>query len=88
MEFTIEVSDIKIPEKCPYLGVPFVLLDKELAPSLDRIDSSKGYTSDNIRVISYKANRMKSNATVQELISFAKGVLALHQGGDDYAGSV
>lgn len=81
MEFTILVEDIIIPEVCPYLNVPFVPLDKELSPSLDRIDSSKGYTPDNIRVISYKANRMKSNATEQELISFAKGVLKVHQGG-------
>lgn len=82
MEFSIEVSDIVIPEKCPYLDVPFIPLDKELGYSLDRIDSSRGYTKDNIQVISYKANRMKSNATEQELISFAKGVLAVHQGGN------
>jgi len=81
MEFSIEVGDIVLPEVCPYLGVGFIPLDKEFGYSLDRIDSSKGYTKGNIRVISYKANRMKSNATEQELISFAKGVLAVHQGG-------
>lgn len=82
MDFTIEVEDIVLPEVCPYLGVGFIPLDKDYGYSLDRIDSSKGYVKENIRVISYKANRMKSDATEQELISFAKGVLAVHQGGD------
>ena len=36
---------------------------------------------DNIQVISRIANIMKNNSTEQELISFAKGVLALHSKG-------
>ena len=78
MQFTIEQSDIVIPERCPYLGVVLDPKDKQLAPSLDRIDSSKGYVKGNIRVISFKANRMKSNATEAELVAFARGVLAVH----------
>lgn len=81
MEFDLELTDIVIPEVCPYMKTPFIMGDKQLAASLDRIDSSKGYTKDNIRVISFRANRMKNNATEQELISFAKGVLEVHQGG-------
>lgn len=81
MEFTIEVSDIVLPEVCPYMGVEFIPLDKKYGYSLDRIDSSKSYTKDNIQVISRIANIMKNNATEQELISFAKGVLEVHQGG-------
>lgn len=78
MEFTITVEDIFIPEKCPYLGIEFQALDKRYGYSLDRIDSTKGYVKDNIRVISRLANIMKNNATEQELISFAKGVLDVH----------
>ena len=81
MDFDLGASDIVIPDVCPYFKTPFQMGDKQLAASLDRIDSSKGYTKDNIRVISFKANRMKNNATEQELISFAKGVLALHSKG-------
>ncbi len=78
MEFTITVEDILLPEVCPYMGVPFSALDKKYGYSLDRVDSSKGYTKDNIQVISRIANIMKNNATEQELISFAKGVLSVH----------
>lgn len=81
IEFSISIEDIKIPETCPYLGVKLDTSNKDTSPSLDRIDSSKGYTKDNIQVISYKANRMKSDATERELLTFAKGVLAVHQGG-------
>jgi len=35
--------------------------------SLDRIVPSKGYTKENVRVISYKANTIKSNANLDDL---------------------
>lgn len=78
MEFNIEVSDIVIPEVCPYFGTPFIPLDRNWGYSLDRIDSSKGYIKGNIQVISSRANTMKNNATKEELIKFAEGVLRLH----------
>lgn len=78
MEFSIVVEDIIIPDKCPYFNVPFIPLDKEWCFSLDRIDSFKGYNKNNIQVISYKANKMKNDASLQELLTFAEGVLAHH----------
>lgn len=78
MEFDLEVADIVIPEMCPYMKTPFEMNNKQLAASLDRIDSTRGYTKDNIRVVSYMANRMKTNATEEQLIAFAKGVLEVH----------
>ena len=35
--------------------------------SLDRIDSTKGYTIENLMVISNRANRIKNNASNEEL---------------------
>lgn len=78
-EFSISVEDVIIPEVCPYFGVPLVLEKsgkrERYGASIDRADSSKGYVKGNIEIISDLANSMKQDATVEELIAFAKGVL-------------
>lgn len=80
LEFSIKLEDIVIPELCPYLGVKL----KPYSPrgdgsldvaSLDRKNSFLGYTKDNIEVISFLANMMKSKATEEQLVLFAKEVL-------------
>jgi hypothetical protein len=79
IEFNLTEEDITIPMICPYLKTP---LKFELGQgyqdtniSLDRIDSTKGYIKGNIEVISTLANRMKSNATQEQLERFATEVL-------------
>lgn len=42
------------------------------SPSLDRIDNSSGYVKGNVHIISMRANRIKSDATLQELKSVVK----------------
>jgi hypothetical protein len=71
LDFDLEKSDIVIPELCPILQVPMVKGGK-YAPSLDRLDNSKGYVKGNVWVISRKANTMKSDATQAELKCFAE----------------
>ena len=66
-EFNLVKEDIIIPDVCPVLGIT---IDKEsslYAPSVDRVDNSRGYTKDNIIVISKRANRLKSDMTLEEL---------------------
>lgn len=60
-EFSISIEDIVIPNVCPVLGI---IMDR---PSLDRKDSKRGYSKDNIEVISTRANMLKNNATIEEL---------------------
>lgn len=79
-EFDIEVSDIVIPDVCPVLGIELNMNSGKSgayrnSPSLDRKDNSKGYTKDNIQVISQLANAMKCHATNEELHKFAQWVL-------------
>lgn len=77
-EFDIQDSDIIVPEVCPLLEVPFVLgegKEYEYTPTIDRIDNTKGYTKDNIWVISKKANSMKNSATFKELETFCTNIL-------------
>lgn len=68
--FTISVSDIHVPSHCPALGIPLVRGEGKAtdnSPSLDRLDPEQGYIPDNIIVISNKANRIKTNASVDEI---------------------
>lgn len=68
--FELDLDDIRalIPELCPVFGIPLSYdSDTDTSPSLDRLDSSKGYTVENTRIISTRANRIKNNATASEL---------------------
>jgi hypothetical protein len=71
LEFTIELADVVIPAVCPVLGIPIVVESGQSvqpgAPSLDRIDNSGGYTRENTRVISHRANALKRDGTREEL---------------------
>lgn len=67
-----DIPDLELPDKCPVLGIPlsyggFRGKPKSDSPSLDRIVPELGYVKANIRVISYRANTLKNNATVDEL---------------------
>lgn len=82
VEFSLKREDIErvFPDVCPLLGVPFSYATGTTtasSPSLDRKDPSKGYTPDNVWVISAKANRIKSNATTAEIAMVAER-LKLH----------
>lgn len=78
--FTITKEDIIIPEFCPYLGVKLIVgtyADRKAgnSPTLDRIDSDRGYIKGNVEVVSDLANRMKQNADIETLVAFSKSVL-------------
>lgn len=68
LEFNLTLEDIVIPEYCPILGIR---LDQQgsndFLPSVDRIDNAKGYIKGNIVIISSRANRIKSDASLDEL---------------------
>jgi len=81
-DFNIEIDDIVIPDKCPYLNIPLSTdikdKNKDHYYSIDRIDSDKGYVKGNIQVISLLANTMKNKSTQEQLITFAKNVLLFY----------
>jgi hypothetical protein len=73
--FSIEPEDVIIPEVCPVLGTQLELnngyKNRDSSPSLDRIVPSSGYVPGNIIVVSWRVNRMKSDATPEELRKIA-----------------
>jgi hypothetical protein len=70
LEFAITVADLTIPDRCPMLGIPIDLSPgfpvPPGAPSIDRIDNALGYVPGNVRVISYRANSLKRDMTLEE----------------------
>jgi hypothetical protein len=83
LEFNLELEDIIIPQKCPYLNIEITTNFNDLKEpnyfSIDRIDSTKGYVKGNVQIISLLANTMKNNATMEQLIMFSENVLNLHK---------
>ena len=71
IECSLVLEDIIIPDLCPILGIQLKKDNKghaqDSSPSIDRIDSKKGYIKNNIRIISFRANTIKNNATIEEL---------------------
>lgn len=75
-EFVSYLSEIT-PTKCPVFGKRLVYgkgKHHDMSPSVDKIIPSKGYVKGNIQVISYLANRMKNNASPQQLRQFANWI--------------
>ena len=68
---------------CPFFQEPFVVENKSLpkymrnyeAPSIDRWDNSKGYVYGNIKIMSWNANRMKGNLSLDKFETFCKNSL-------------
>lgn len=86
IECTITDKDIVVPTHCPILGIELAITrprgdSRRDIASLDRIDPTKGYTKDNIEVISWLANTMKNNATPELLVKFSKEILRRYDSG-------
>lgn len=67
--FDLSYEDIKIPNECPILNMPFEVGGDRWynSPSLDRIDNRRGYEPDNIIVVSMMANSIKNQATPKQI---------------------
>jgi hypothetical protein len=68
--FRLAESDIKVPDRCPVLGLKLEMSYGRAAdnsPSLDRLVPEKGYVKGNVVVVSNRANSIRGDATVKEL---------------------
>lgn len=71
--FTLKAEELSIPSVCPVFNTPLIWTDNitDDTPSLDRLIPDRGYVKDNVEFISYKANRIKSNANLAEIEAVA-----------------
>lgn len=60
---------------CPVLGIKMEIGEKNKnvnSPSIDKIIPEKGYVPGNVIIVSMKANRIKADATPDEIIKVGK----------------
>jgi hypothetical protein len=75
VDFDLCVEDLTFPSHCPVLGIELNYFSEVMSnnsPSLDRFDPNGGYVKGNVVVISMRANRLKMNASPDELMAIAK----------------
>ena len=75
IEFLQELWD-RQGGRCAISGLPIEHINKKVyqgqTASLDRIDSSKGYTEDNVQWVHKTINFMKLEMTTKEFVSMCK----------------
>ena len=85
LPFDLREEDISIPEFCPLLGLKLERAEgkaKPNSPSLDRIRPERGYVRGNVWIISFKANTIKNNSTLEELELIVSALRNMNLGGD------
>ena len=70
--FNLTPEDISVPTHCPVLGVPLTygikgLRARDWSASLDRIVPAIGYVKGNVVVVSWRVNRIKCDASLDDL---------------------
>lgn len=82
MAFDISVDDVVIPERCPILGIKLRDGTVDGRATIDKKIPSLGYVKGNVSVISHRANRLKSDASLEELyaiLNYLGGDVGLRQ---------
>lgn len=80
--FSLEVGDFDTPKVCPVLGVELhysLGTRQDATASLDRISPEFGYVKGNVIVVCWRVNRIKCDATIEELERVAKFYKRLQQ---------
>jgi hypothetical protein len=84
LEYNLTEADVVLPEVCPVLGISLTALRAGTGtqdpgtPTLDRIRSSEGYIKGNVAVISWRANSLKKDATLEELQRLVEWLSRFH----------
>lgn len=84
--FNLTKKDLEWPTHCPVLGIELIYRGDDNAgglqagsPTIDKIIPSEGYVKGNVMIMSHLANRMKNNATPEQLRAFAEWVGATYE---------
>lgn len=78
-DLTLKWADTRWTGRCELTGLEFVRPARRagmFAPSIDRIDNTKGYTQDNCRIVLWAVNRFKNNDTDETMLTIARALVA------------
>lgn len=75
-EYMIESIGYDQKLRCALTNTRFDIESKWYRPSIDRIDSNKGYTLDNIRLVAWIVNHCRGDLTDAEFIDMCNKVSA------------
>lgn len=69
IEFNLKEKDLTYTGICPVFNIKLEMGGENLdnSPTLDRIDPNKGYIAGNVQIICHLANRIKNNATEEQI---------------------
>lgn len=70
LPFNLTLDDLRVPACCPVLGIRLKSRRgafHDRSPSIDRTVPELGYVKGNVTIMSYRANRIKCHATLDEL---------------------
>ena len=78
-DLTLEYLESIAPDICPVFNIPLGWgesnkIAKKNSPSLDKIDPKIGYVKNNVCWLSQLANKMKQDATIDQLKQFANWI--------------
>ena len=90
IHFDLKEGDVVFPVYCPVLGIKIdyeygqkLHGPRDNSPSFDRINGAIGYVKGNVVVISWRANRIKQDATFLELEAIAAWMRGGYSNGMD-----
>jgi hypothetical protein len=84
IDWTVQFGELEWPKECPILGLEidyFAEERQENSPSFDRIDPSRGYVAGNVRIVSWRANRIKNDGSAKEHRLIAEYLENIFKGG-------
>ena len=80
--FSITVEDLDYPTHCPVLGLRLKRGQGQAtdhSPTVDRLNPRRGYVPGNVVVVSMRANRLKGDGTLHDLMRITAFLQHLNQ---------
>ena len=76
----LEQMLIKQNNKCALSGITFISNDPQFDMSIDRIDSKRGYSKDNVQLVTTIINTMKMQFSMEDFVDMCSCIVKFRKG--------